>query len=79
MRNLVFWFKSRAGHVKSGLNTGGPSPKAKYSWLTDSEQVPWGKGEKNPETEYLQAVRAGFPVMAYLLYNEPTSYYCMQA
>ena len=65
MRNLVSWFKSRAGHVKSGLNTGGPSPKAKYSWLTDSEQVPWGKGEKNPEggvkdteTEYLQAVRA---------------------
>ena len=22
MRNLAFWFKSRAGHVKSGLNTG---------------------------------------------------------
>ena len=43
---------------------GGPSSKAKYSWLTDSEQVPWGKGEKNPdkgseiefETTYLQAV-----------------------
>ncbi len=27
---------------------GGPSSKAKYSWLTDSEPVPWGKGEKNP-------------------------------
>jgi len=23
--------------------------KAKYSWETDSEPVPWGKGEKNPE------------------------------
>jgi hypothetical protein len=28
---------------------GGPSSKAKYSLVTDSEQVPWGKGEKNPE------------------------------
>ena len=27
---------------------GGPSSKAKYYLLTDSEQVPWGKGEKNP-------------------------------
>ncbi len=27
---------------------GGPSSKAKYYWLTDSEPVPWGKGEKNP-------------------------------
>ncbi len=26
-----------------------PSGKAKYSCETDSEQVPWGKGEKNPE------------------------------
>ena len=45
---------------------GGPSSKAKYSWLTDSELVPWGKGEKNPgegseidpETAYVQAVGA---------------------
>lgn len=45
---------------------GGPSSKAKYSWLTDSELVPWGKGEKNPgegseiepETVYVQAVGA---------------------
>ena len=43
---------------------GGPSSKAKYSMLTDSEPVPWGKGEKNPgegseiepETLCLQAV-----------------------
>jgi hypothetical protein len=45
---------------------GGPSSKAKYSQLTDSEPVPWGKGEKNPcegseiepETVYVQAVGA---------------------
>ena len=45
---------------------GGPSSKAKYSLPTDSERVPWGKGEKNPvegceidpETERLQAVGA---------------------
>ena len=46
-----FFFKvksSRSGHVESWLNMGGPSSKAKYSQLTDSEPVPWGKGEKNP-------------------------------
>ena len=45
---------------------GGPSSKAKYYWLTDSEPVPWGKGEKHPdegsetvpETERLQSVGA---------------------
>lgn len=40
---------SRAGHVKPCLNSAGPSAKAKYSWETDSEPVPWGKGEKNRE------------------------------
>ena len=57
---------SRAGHVKSCLNMGGPPSKPKYSSTTDSEQVPWGKGEKHPdkgserdpETECLQAVGA---------------------
>lgn len=57
---------SRAGHVKSCLNMGGPSSKLKYSLTTDSEQVPWGKGEKNPgegseidpEIECLQTVGA---------------------
>ena len=57
---------SRAGHVKSCLNLPEPSGKAKYSWETDSELVPWGKGEKNPEqgsekdpeTVCLQAVEA---------------------
>ena len=39
---------STTGHVESRWNLGGPSPKAKYSAVTDSEPVPWGKGEKNP-------------------------------
>lgn len=46
---------------------GGPSSKAKYYLLTDSEPVPRGKGEKNPgegseiEPEFVcvQAVEAG--------------------
>jgi hypothetical protein len=67
----VKWFKlasilSRAGHEESCLNLPGPSGKAKYFQETDSEQVPWGKGEKNreqrseivPETIRLQAVGA---------------------
>ena len=56
---------SRTGHVKPCLNLGGPPSKPKYYLLTDSEQVPWGKDEKNPdkgseiefETVYLQTVR----------------------
>ncbi len=36
------------GHVKSCWNLGGPSSKAKYYSVTDNEQVPRGKGEKNP-------------------------------
>ena len=36
------------GHVEPCGNQGGPSPKAKYKPATDSELVPWGKGEKNP-------------------------------
>ena len=31
---------SIAGHVKPGENLGGPSSKAKYYSMTDSEQVP---------------------------------------
>ena len=41
-------YPSIAGHVQSGGNPRGPSRKAKYYWLTDSELVPRGKGEKNP-------------------------------
>ena len=39
---------SKARHVKPCLNLRGPPRKAKYSSVTDSEPVPWGKGEKNP-------------------------------
>ena len=38
--NWQGWHLSRAGHVKPGLNLGGPPSKAKYSLMTDSEQVP---------------------------------------
>ena len=42
-------FPSSAGHVEPRVNLGGPSPKAKYYSVTDSEPVPCGKGEKHPE------------------------------
>ena len=81
-------YPSTAGHVQSGGNPRGPSRKAKYYWLTDSELVPRGKGEKNPgegseivpETVRLQAVGAlcrlrTERVTAYLLHNGPASYF----
>ena len=40
--------QSSTGHVKPGVNTCRPLHKAKYKVSTDSEQVPRGKGEKNP-------------------------------
>ncbi len=57
---------SSTEHVKFCVNLLEPSGKAKYYWETDSELVPWGKGEKNPEqgseiepeTVRLQAVGA---------------------
>ena len=66
MRYIPSSILSRAGHVKSCLKQPEPSGKAKYSSETDSELVPWGKGEKNPEqgsekdpeTVCLQAVEA---------------------
>ena len=39
---------STAGHEESSRKDRGPSRKAKYTIVTDSEPVPWGKGEKNP-------------------------------
>jgi hypothetical protein len=36
------------GHVESRVNQRGPPRKAKYSWVTDSEVVPRGKGEIEP-------------------------------
>ncbi len=63
-------YLSKTGHVKPGLNLGGPPSKAKYSSITDSEPVPRGKGEKNPskgseiepETSSLQTVGGLCPV-----------------
>ena len=49
MGKFLLQSSSKAGHVKSCLNMGGPPSKPKYSSVTDSEQVPWGKGEKNPD------------------------------
>ena len=54
-------------HVKLRVKLCRPRHKAKYSPVTDSEQVPRGKGEKIrrerseivPETTYLQGARAG--------------------
>ena len=77
---------SSTEHEKFCVNLPGPSGKAKYSRETDSEPVPWGKGEKHfeqkseivPETMCLQAVGALYGVTACLLHNEPTSYYYWQ-
>ena len=60
--------------MKLPLKLPAPSGKAKYSWETDSELVPWGKGEKyfeqkseiEPETVRLQAVG----VRAYLYVSD---------
>ena len=38
---------STTGHVKPSRNPGGPPSNPKYKTMTDSGQVPRGKGEKN--------------------------------
>ena len=69
--------------MKLRANLSRPRDKAKYHLSTDSEQVPRGKGEKNPgegseiehETVCLQAIKALFDsVIVCLLKNEPASY-----
>jgi hypothetical protein len=35
------WIPSSMEHVKFRVNLRGPPRKAKYSWMTDSEIVPW--------------------------------------
>ncbi len=41
VRPIVWvWYLSRPGHEKSRLNLAGPSAKAKYVPVTDSERVP---------------------------------------
>ena len=57
---------SRTEHVIFCLNLGGPPSNPKYYLQIDSEQVPWGKGEKysseeseiEPETISLQSFGA---------------------
>ena len=69
------------------MNPRRPLRKAKYSLVTDSEQVPRGKGEKYrcerseivPETMCLQGVRANLLVIACLLQNESASQFLWQA
>lgn len=41
-------YPSKSRHVEPGLNLGGPSPKAKYDLVSDSEKVARAKDEKNP-------------------------------
>ena len=65
-------FPSSARHVKPGVNLGGPPPKAKYYWTTDSVIVARAKGEKYPvegseivpETMHLRAVEGLWPLGA---------------
>ena len=57
---------STTTHQESSGKLGGPPSNAKYYIMTDTEQVPSGKGEKNPgegseiepETVSLQAINA---------------------
>ena len=44
-------YPSRPGHVKSRLNLGGPSSKAKYESVTDSEEYREGKVKSTPDGE----------------------------
>ena len=43
---IYIYYLSRAEHVQFCLKMGGPSSKPKNFQMTDSELVPWGKGEK---------------------------------
>ena len=64
------------------MNQQGPPCKAKYFWVTDSEIVPWGKGEIEPllgseiehESLSLQMVGELESLTICLLKNEPATY-----
>ena len=43
--------RSITGHEKSGEKAGGPSPKAKYDLVTDSEQYREGTVKRTPGGE----------------------------
>ena len=45
---IVGSIPSSTNHEEFCVNLSGPPDKAKYYLATDSEQVPRGKGEKNP-------------------------------
>ena len=54
MRNAsmdLLEYPSRPGHEKSRLNLGGPSSKAKYESVTDSEEYREGKVKSTPDGE----------------------------
>ena len=54
MRNVIsglLEYPSRPGHGKSRLNLGGPSSKAKYESVTDSEEYREGKVKSTPGGE----------------------------
>ena len=44
-------YPSRPGHEESRLNLGGPSSKAKYELVTDSEEYREGKVKRTPGGE----------------------------
>ena len=80
-------FLSRSGHVEPRLNPRGPSRKAKYSLMTDSElsrvterwEEPLLGEDTEPETMLPTSGRStmvllGQGVTACLLHNDPASY-----
>jgi len=79
-------FLSTTGHLESCGNLRGPSRKAKHYLLTDSELVPRGKGEKNPDEGNEKTLKPyiykqsklryslrTIRATAYLLHHEPAS------
>ena len=72
--------------MKVSLNPGGPSPKAKYSLVTDSEQVARAKDGKNPDKGRILNLKPhaykrweGYAqqwesLTACLLHNDPATY-----
>ena len=80
---LLFYLSSIESRQVGG-NLAGLPAKAKYNLVTDSEQVPWGKGEKQPgeggeiEPETIMPTKSQswiYSVMACFLQNEPTSFF----
>ena len=61
LRDSRISIQSRPGHVKPGPKQGGPPSKAEHSPMTDSEQVPRGKGEKHPERGVKQRLKPCAP------------------